>query len=228
MVLVPAGRFLRGSLPDAGIADERPQRELELSAFYIDKTEVTQRAFAKCVSAGACAAPRCKEDRRTDWDPSARADHPVVCIAWADARAFCAWAGKRLPTEAEWEKAARGTDGRLYPWGNDPPTCARANYVDCQPRGTKPVGSLAAGATVYGALDMAGNVWEWVSDWHMGDYYRASPQRDPTGPFDGKEKVVRGGAFSYAADQLPSAGRVFDDPAIRYEHVGVRCAKTAP
>ena len=227
MVLVAAGSFLRGSPPGVGLEDEHPQRTIELGAFYIDRTEVRQSDFARCVTAGACPAPHCKDDRPTDWDPTKRAEHPVVCIDWASAQAYCQWAHKRLPTEAEWEKAARGSDGRLYPWGNEAPTCERANYQECGRKDTLPAGSLPKGASPFGALDMAGNVWEWVADWHLSSYYVASPAKNPEGPFSGEARVVRGGAFKYGATELSSAGRTYDEPTIHYEHVGVRCAKSA-
>jgi eukaryotic-like serine/threonine-protein kinase len=225
MVLVPAGKFVRGSLPGIGTGDEHPRREIELSAFFIDRTEVTQRAYAKCVDDGVCAVPECK-DRYTDWKPGLRGDHPVTCVDWNAADKFCRWAKKRLPTEAEWEKAARGTDARLYPWGNDPPSCDKANYVECDRKDTVAVGSLTAGASPYGALDMAGNVWEWVADWHAVDYYEKGPDKDPQGPADGKQKIVRGGAYIYSETELLSAGRTFDDPKVRFDHVGVRCARS--
>ncbi|NUP12683.1 MAG: SUMF1/EgtB/PvdO family nonheme iron enzyme [Polyangiaceae bacterium] len=226
MVEVSAGPFLRGSVPGVGLEDEHPQRTIELSAFYIDRTEVTQADYARCVDAGKCKAPVCKKDRANDWDPAARATHPVVCIEWEEARGYCAFAGKRLPTEAEWEKAARGTDGRFYPWGNDAPTCERANYYECGKKGTVPVGSYPSGASPFGAHDMAGNVWEWTADFHMAEYYVASPAKDPEGPSAGESKIVRGGAFKYGASELLSAGRTFDDPTVHFEHVGVRCAKS--
>jgi formylglycine-generating enzyme required for sulfatase activity len=226
MVLVPEGPFLRGSLPGVGLEDEHPQRSIILAAFLIDVTEVTQANYARCVDAGRCVAPKCKADRATDWDPSGRATHPVVCIAWSEAKAFCEFVGKRLPTEAEWEKAARGPDGRLYPWGNDAPTCEHANYFECDRKGTEPVGSHPTGRSPYGALDMAGNVWEWTADFHLANYYVASSAKDPEGPSDGDRKVVRGGAFKYGASELLSAGRTYDAPTVHFEHVGVRCAKS--
>lgn len=221
MVLVPGGPFLRGSPSDVGLEDEHPQREIVLDTFEIDRTEVTVEAYGKCVAAGACAAPACSEDGD---EPETRATHPVVCLVWEAADKYCRWAGKRLPTEAEWEKAARGTKGASFPWGEGEPTCNRANYFECG-HDRKAVGSLPEGASPYGALDMAGNVYEWVSDWHHAEYYAISPAKNPEGPFTGSKKVVRGGAYSYDADELNAHGRTFDRPAKAYDQVGFRCAK---
>jgi formylglycine-generating enzyme required for sulfatase activity len=171
MLLVPAGEFIMGSSdsdPDAA-DDEKPQHTVYLDAFYIDETEVTNAQYRACVEAGACNAPA----DTTDYDHADYAQHPVVYVSWGDADAYCLWAGKRLPAEAEWEKAARGTDGRTYPWGEGI-DCDHAQYSECGGR-TVPVGSKAKGASLYGALDMAGNVWEWVADWYDSGYYSKSP-----------------------------------------------------
>jgi len=220
MVDVPAGPFFRGSADGVGLEDEHPRRTIELSAFAIDKTEVTQADYAKCVTAGTCSAITCSRN-------AAQGDtKPVVCATWQQAKTFCGWVGKRLPTEAEWEKAARGTDGRLYPWGNDAPTCDHARYYGCGKGEPDDVGSHPKGASPYGALDMAGNVWEWVEDWHDDGYYASCPAKDPPGPATGTTKVVRGGAFKYGKDELLTAERTFDKPTVTYEHVGFRCAKS--
>jgi serine/threonine-protein kinase len=222
MVRVAAGEFLRGSKDDVGLEDERPQRSIHLDAFAIDRTEVPIGDYQRCVAAGKCRAPACTEDGDV---PEDKVDHPVVCVTWADADGYCRWAGKRLPTEAEWEKAARGADARSYPWGEGEPTCNRANYHDCG-NARRAVGSLPAGASPYGALDMAGNVYEWVADWHHRDYYALCPARNPEGPWSGKKKIVRGGAFSYDADELNTHGRTFDLPTKAYDQVGFRCARS--
>jgi serine/threonine-protein kinase len=174
------------------------------------------------VEAGSCSAPSCSEEGDS---PEKRGDHPVVCVTWEQARRYCAWAGKRLPTEAEWEKAARGTDARTFPWGNTAPSCELAHYYDCEGTSTLPVGTLKAGASPYGVLDMAGNVFEWVADWHHADYYALGPDRDPPGPASGEKKVVRGGAYSYGADELTVHGRTFDLPIKAFTQVGFRCVR---
>jgi formylglycine-generating enzyme required for sulfatase activity len=223
MVRVPAGEFLRGSREDVGLKDEHPQRKIFLDTFDIDRTEVSVGDYGKCVSAGACAAASCTEDGD---EPEKRTGHPVVCVTWSAAEKYCERAGKRLPTEAEWEKAARGTGGAKFPWGEGEPSCNRANHDACG-KERKPVDSHPEGKSPYGALNMAGNVYEWVGDWHHRAYYALSPERNPQGPWSGEKKVVRGGAYSYDADELNSHGRTYDRPVKAYDQVGFRCAKSA-
>jgi len=203
MVYVPAGEFLMGSSDADGQArdDEKPQHTVYLDAYWIDRTEVTNAQYRKCVEAGACREPECWSVR----------DQPVVCVGWGDAQAYAAWVGGRLPTEAEWEKAARGMDGRIYPWGNGAPDCSRANYSSCVGRPAV-VGSYPAGASPYGALDMAGNVWEWVADWYEEGYYARSPDRNPQGPAYGGLWVVRGGSFYLGRDYARCASRYRNFP----------------
>jgi formylglycine-generating enzyme required for sulfatase activity len=194
MVYVPAGEFLMGSAgddPDAK-GDEKPQHTVYLDAFWIDKYEVTNAQYLKCVEAAACAEPGSH-----DWshDQLNAPEQPVVCVSWDDAQDYAAWVGGRLPTEAEWEKAARGTDGRIYPWGNSPADCDKANYRGCAGN-PLPVGSHPDGASPYGALDMMGNITEWVADWYDEDYYSQSPFRNPQGPESGYYHVLRGGDFN--------------------------------
>ena len=190
-VYVPAGPFDMGL--DEGGFDEKPRHEVELDAFWIMQTEVTNEQYEKCVTADVCSPPF-----NPDWgadDFWANYDtHPVTEVTWEQAATYAEWAGGRLPTEAEWEKAARGTDGRRYPWGNTTPSEQRLNYND-NVGDTQPVGSYPDGASPYGALDMAGNVWEWVADWYGEEYYATSPRENPTGPAQGERRVLRGGAY---------------------------------
>jgi formylglycine-generating enzyme required for sulfatase activity len=191
MVYVPAGEFLMGSADDDPDAadDEKPQHTVYLDAFWIDRTEVTNAQYRQCVEAGGCYEPECWDD-----DDYNAPDQPVVCVKWHDAQAYAEWVGGRLPTEAEWEKAARGTDGRIYPWGNSAPDCYKANYAGCAAHPLS-VGSHPDGASPYGALDMAGNVREWVADWYDKDYYSRSVFSNPNGPDFGSFRVRRGGSF---------------------------------
>jgi formylglycine-generating enzyme required for sulfatase activity len=212
MVLVPAGEFLMGS--DAGDMDERPQRRVYLDPFQIDRYEVTNLQYRRFLLAIGREPPERWPERymafHPDGDPGWRgtdfpageAMYPVVAVNWEDATAYCAWAGKRVPTEAEWEKAARGSDGRTYPWGDgwDP---NKANVGATGIGYTQPVGSYPDGASPYGALDMAGSVWEWVADLYGRQYYTCAPDRNPPGPESGTgERILRGGAWDSAPDHV--------------------------
>jgi formylglycine-generating enzyme required for sulfatase activity len=222
MVLVPAGDFTMGSnLAD----DEKPAHPVYLNAFYMDKYEVTVGQYAKYLEVTDMEPP-------PDWEIMNQPEHrkrPVVNVDWQDAVMFCKWAGKRLPTEAEWEKAARGTDGRIYPWGNEAPTRLHANYGrrDWNSHlALATVGSFEEGKSLYGIYDMAGNAWEWVSDWYEYEYYKNSPRRNPIGPATGDSKVVRGGSWLYVSEFLRSAHRFSAQPMNRHFGYGFRCAKT--
>lgn len=223
MVLVPAGEFMMGSTD--GDPDEKPAHRIRVDGFYMDKYEVTVKQYAEFLREEG-------GDRPSDWQTmskTANQNRPVMGVDWAEAARYCKWAGKRLPTEAEWEKAARGTDGRLYPWGNDPPTPLHANYGKKEwgnHEALEPVGKLENGKSPYGIYDMAGNVWEWVSDWYDNDYYKQSPSENPTGPSTGGFKVIRGGSWNTSARNLRAADRYFDPPSFRSQYVpGFRCAK---
>jgi serine/threonine-protein kinase len=223
LVFVPEGPFLMGS-PD-GYGDEKPPHTLLLPAFWIDSTEVTNGMYAQCVAAGACERQRRNSSNVVDFYSSVPeyANYPVVWVSWLDAQAYCTWAGRRLPTEAEWEKAARGPDGYLYPWGNVAPAANLANYDHLLPD-TTAVGSFPAGASLYGAQDMAGNVTEWVADWYAPEYYGLSPEFDPQGPEAGTRRVLRGGSWTANADGLRASYRYAKPPETADFDTGFRCA----
>ncbi len=245
MVLIPAGEFTMGS--EAGFPDEVPVHQVYVDAFYIDLLEVTNRQYQDCVEAGACRPPRrtdcCTEDpNRTPVWPSyfgnpAFDDYPVIFITWYDAYDFCTWRGVRLATEAEWEKASRGTDARTYPWGNEEPTPDRLNFTwpedqfDQRPLyTTAPVGSYPAGASPYGVLDLAGNVYEWLWDRYDARYYEVSPYENPTGPDEGEFRVTRGGSFFNQAFRNRSANRnnaYIPADSFHFDG-GARCASDVP
>ncbi len=230
MVHVPAGEFLMGSKddPDAD-DDEHLQHTVYVSEFWIDKTEVTNAQYRKCVEAGTCRAPTTCDWGDPTYSDSSKTDHPVVCVSWQDAKAYCEWAGKRLPTEAEWEKAARGTDGRKYPWGNSfDGNKLNSSGTDDGYQYTAPVGSYPEGASPYGVLDMAGNVWEWCQDWYDEDYYAISPQRDPQGPSSGSYRVVRGGSWGNYERGVRAADRDRLVPDYRADYLGFRCVSQSP
>jgi sulfatase modifying factor 1 len=220
LVQVPAGDFTMGCKADVDSDcgdDEKPMHVVTLSAFEIDKTEVTQAQYSACVAAGACEAPSC------DWDCD-HADFPASCLVWAQASAYCSFAGRRLPTEAEWEKAARGDQGLKYPWGNQEPTCALSNMAGCGDQAMA-VGSLPGGASPYGALDMAGNMVELVADIYDAAYYESSPPSDPHGPTKGTRYSGRGGGFKSPADYLRTSKRDWYDTTDAGASLGFRCAR---
>jgi formylglycine-generating enzyme required for sulfatase activity len=221
MVAVPQSSFLMGCAPGTESdceADELPLHAVTLSAFEIDRTEVTQEAYLECLEAGACSAPAC------DFDPVLRRTYPVTCVTWEQAVDYCAFAGKRLPTEAEWEKAARGTDGRRYPWGDEPPDCARANAFGCA-GAPQPVAIHPSGASPFGAHDMAGNASEYVSDRYGAGYYAESPATDPPGPATGNRRVRRGGAFNGGEHAIAVFNRTSVRVDIARANFGFRCAR---
>jgi formylglycine-generating enzyme required for sulfatase activity len=217
MVYVPAGEFEMGS-PE-GYRDEQPVHTVALDSFWIDRTEVTNAQYALCVGDGVCDEAGFVNDADLNGD-----DYPVVGVSWYDANIYCSWVDARLPTEAEWEYAARGPEGHIYPWGNEDPTCDLAQYRGCSGE-TVPVGSLPDGASWCGALDLAGNVWEWVADWYDRDYYERSPSRNPLGPEEGDMKVLRGGSWGNDPGDLRSAVRGRNPRAFRFDFDGFRCAR---
>jgi formylglycine-generating enzyme required for sulfatase activity len=240
LVYVPAGEFLMGSTdadiaqaekkyPVSDFADEKPKHTVYLDAYWIDRTVVTNAEYARCVQTGQCSPPQATRSHTRDsyYGNVQYANYPVVYVTWEDAKNYCAWAGRRLPTEAEWEKAARGTDGRVYPWGNQTPNTTLANF-DMNVGDTTEVGKYPAGASPYGALDMAGNVWQWVADRYEKNYYQTSPERNPTGPGSGSLRVMRGGAFYFDSSAERSAARMGIDPDLTWDPNGFRCLAASP
>lgn len=235
MAYVPAGEFLMGSDDSDPLAseDEIPQRLVYLDAFWVDQTEITNGEYQLCVEAGACSQQRYQGRR------FAGEDYPVVGVDWFQASDYCRWVGGRLPTEAEWEKAARGADGRTYPWGNAFDS-SRLNFCDknCIEDWrdmhaddgyayTAPVGSYPEGVSPYGLLDMSGNVWEWTADWYAPDTYKIASDKNPTGPASGQQRVVRGGSWHYTGRNLRTTQRHRDLPTFRYDKIGFRCVMNA-
>jgi formylglycine-generating enzyme required for sulfatase activity len=220
-VPIAAGVFTMGD-------DEfSPQREVYVSAFDIDQFEVTNARYAKFMSENGSVAPPDYWERVS---PDSHGQLPVVGVSWHDANSYCRWAGKRLPTEAEWEKAARNGDARVYPWGNDEPRANLATYArtveHAYDGGVTPVGSHASGRSLDGVHDLAGNASEWVGDWYS-ESFRSDDVRDPSGPTDGVDKVIRGSGWRDPAERLHSARRYHASAATRADDLGFRCAKSA-
>ena len=254
MVLIPAGTFQMGST--TGDVDEVPVHTVELDAFYIDQHEVTNAKYQTFVAATGHPPPRgigytaVYELLKNDYEPwndpgFNHPDQPVTTVTWFDATAYCEWVGKRLPTEAEWEKAARGgLEGARYPWGDTEPDNTSANFADSQTEFewrspdvndgflfTAPVGTFPPNG--YGLFDMAGNVWEWCADWYSPTYYSdvqgaENPPRNPTGPDTGERRVLRGGTWYRAVHTVRNAERISDFPNSSLNVVGFRCAMDAP
>ncbi|MSP24601.1 MAG: hypothetical protein EXR75_05440 [Myxococcales bacterium] len=260
MITVPGGPFPRGCSPaDANCyANEIPARSIFIPSFAIDRTEVTVAGYRRCVEHAACSGDELGAHTNTQdtslgpgtgsnssavLDTSAshhcnyphadREAHPINCVSWTQASAYCRWLGKRLPTEAEWEKAARGVEPIIYPWGNEPATCERAvlrqGAYGCGRDGTWPIGSKPGGRASLGGLDMTGNVWEWVNDWYGDDYYAGAPDESPAGPETGIYRVVKGGGWADEVrgevNSLRISNRYSYAPDLRFMHTGFRCAR---
>jgi len=243
MRLVPAGEFLMGS--DSGSEDEKPVHQIYLDNYYMDKYEVTNALYQACVLTGICTPPHITSSNTNSnyYGNTQFADYPVINVDWYQANVYCEWRDSRLPTEAEWEKAARGTSGYTYPWGEGEEgkmDCKMANYGECT-SDTTAVGSYPAGASPYDILDMAGNVREWVADWYLASYYDNSPTKNPLGPDTGTHRVVRSGSWggSYLRAWSGRTWYVFDFsvrssfrgsgvPELWVYNLGFRCARSLP
>jgi formylglycine-generating enzyme required for sulfatase activity len=222
MVYVPAGEFKMGG---ARHPDTRPLRKVYLDDYWIDSTEVSNTMYARCVGDGVCDLPAKVKSLDSFIAQTELLDHPVIYVTWFDAIVYCRWAGRRLPTEAEWEKAARGVDGRVYPWGFWEPDPNLLNYGNLIGT-TVPVNRFPFGASPYGALNMAGNVREWVGDWYGEYYYRQAPDHNPQGPEHGEERVLRGGGFADTNRRVRANNRFKHVPDSPGYNRGFRCAQS--
>ena len=223
MVTIPAGDFFMGcdeAVDKQCDDDEKPGRKVYLDAFSIDKYEVTVADYRWCVEAGRCSLDGLTLYDSCNWNKSGRTNHPINCVDWNQAQQYCQWAGKRLPSEAEWEKAARGPDGLVYPWGNQ----WDGSKANVGSSGTVPVGSYPPGRS-YAVYDMAGNVWEWVQDWYANDYYKRGSERNPRGPERGEDRSVRGGSWYPDPGVARAAYRYRHPLGSRLDVVGFRCAQ---
>ena len=226
VVEIPAGEFAMGLDGVQALEDERPLHRVWVGSFSMDLYEVTTAQYAVFLAVTNRLAP-------WQWntlDLSQHSDRPVIGVDWSDADAYCRWKGKRLPSEAEWEKSARGTDGRLYPWGNWVPSKDLANFAlgarFSYSQVLMPVQSYEQGKSPFGLYQMAGNVWEWVQDWYAANYYEVSPEHNPQGPEQGQFKVLRGGSWSDLPKYLLTYGRFKLPPETRNSYTGFRCAKS--
>ncbi len=223
-VYIPAGEFIMGDNRDPNLK-EYPQHPVYLDAFWMDKVEVSNAMFETCVDSGKCYAPVPRLN--SYYGKWVYRDLPVVYVNWYGAELYCAWAGRRLPTEAEWEKAARGTDARYYSWGNYRANPRLANYSETLIGEPLSVYRYPLGASPYGVLNMGGNVREWVADWFDNKYYLSSPDKNPTGPETGTERSLRGGAYDAFEDDITTFRRFKHEPDSAGLSRGFRCAESA-
>jgi formylglycine-generating enzyme required for sulfatase activity len=223
MVTIPAGPFVRGTL--SGGFDEQPQRTIELQTFSIDRFEVTNHQYQQFVLATGHRKAGPPSRYAKSIGKMRGTNQPAVYVSWDDANEYCRWKGKRLPTEAEWEKAMRGTDGRLWPWGNqEKPNGANWARVQDGHDVSARVGSFPADTSPYGVMDGAGNVMEWVGDWYQEGYYKESPDKDPPSPEFGTFRVMRGGGYTTTGGDVRITSRSKMVPDFRDETIGFRCA----
>lgn len=222
-VYVPAGEFIMGE-DSMSTTDHSPARSVLLGSFWIQQAEVTNQQYAQCVAAGTCTAPARVAKTKYRYGVNTYENFPVVGVTWKQAEEYCTFIDARLPTEAEWEKTARGVEGKTYPWGNDKPACDLLNYNDClEPSEPEEVRSYPNGTSPFEAMDMAGNVAEWVADWYQGDYYRSAPSTNPPGPAEGIEKVYRGGAYASLPADINPVSRFSAKPNEYAADLGFRC-----
>ena len=240
MILIPAGEFTMGTDSSQANSDQRPAHRVSLAAFYIDKYEVTNAEYEEFILADGYKNKKLWTEKGWDFIQKSdvktplkynrnkiatEPDQPVIGVSWYEANAYAKWTGKRLPTEAEWEKAARGNDRRLYPSGSKM-NFSRLNYF---PHGTKlfSVGSYPSGASAYGIMDMAGSVWEWTADWYSANYYKQSLGTNPEGPANGEYRVLRGGAWDSIRAQLQCTYRNYEKESRQTYTIGFRCTADA-
>ncbi len=221
---VPEGEFIMGNNRDPN-AKEYPEHPIYLDAFWMDKVEVTNAMYDDCVNSGECFAPVPRLNPY--YGKWAYRNLPVVYVNWHGAEKYCSWAGRRLPTEAEWEKAARGTDMRYFTWGNFQANPRLANFAETLIGEPLPAYRYPLGASPYGVLNMGGNVREWVSDWFSNKYYLNSPYKNPTGPETGTERSLRGGAYDANDDDITTFRRFRHEPDSAGLSRGFRCAESA-
>ena len=235
MILVPAGTFPMGHSDGPG--DAQPTHKVSLKDFYIDAKEVSNAEYKEFIDATGHPAPFIDAEvypwaEQYNWSkrayPEGKGDYPAVLVSWEDAAAYARWKGKRLPTEAEWEKAAKGGMQVHYPWGQlwDKEKC---NSRENEPFAAVPVHHYSEGASPYGLLNMCGNVWEWCADWYDDDYYKTSPATNPTGPSRGATRVIRGGSWdTFGADRLTTFARESQFPSTKSYDIGFRCVLDVP
>ncbi len=213
MVFIPEGEFVMGY--NDGNSDEKPEHKVYLDAFYIDKYEVSNKDYQKFIKATNYPAPAFWESK--EYNNFNKPDKPVVGILWEDAFNYALWAGKRLPTEAEWEKACRGDSSFLYPWGDKKPDKSLGNFCSDN---TIDVKSFPEGASPYGVYNMLGNVWEWCNDWYDENYYQKNQTSNPSGAKTGHYRVLRGGSWNNDFDACRSTNRSLFAPSLRYNDIG--------